>query len=261
MRVAFFLTTAFLASCIGEVPLGDAACPCLAGYYCGDDGVCHDNGDILSALEGKTYIVQTDRADWTEPPHLASSLDTSDFRHGYPVFGYTILEIDTLNLTFVARLGMMQEDRQNMGLKTYEMIGTLDIRNDTVVSFVLGPLDVQTILIGPEGNDGEANNTLARFYGLTFSGQYTAGGDQVEDGSLTAVMNLDEFYTLFYIPDFTSGAALCDAIGLSLDVYCGECPGKPKEPYCMAFTAENLSYPCSPNVTIEPVYNFDDKYL
>ncbi len=263
MRIAFILTSAFLiTSCIDEVPLDNAACPCIAGYYCADDSVCRENADVVSLLSGQKYIVDIDSRQWAEPPGFAAALDADDNYEGvYPVFAFQISSVDPQTMTFTALLGTVRNGLQDRGLMTYEMHGALEIIDEDTVAFTLGPTDVQSIVFGPTPPTGEQNRTIAWYYGLTLTGRFGARGSEIHDGNLLAVLDAREIYSLFYLADAQNGEDLCDALEMSSAYACRFCPNAWKVHLCLTFRAESLAFPNAPGLTLNPVAGFDSKYL
>ena len=263
MRVASFLASACLiASCVDAVPMDNAACPCIKGYYCAKDGLCHENADVVSQLSDQKYIVDIDSKQWAEPPGFAAALDADDNYEGvYPVFAFQISNVDPRAMTFTALLGTVRNGIQDRGLETYEMQGTLEIIDEETAAFTLGPTDVQSIVFGPTPPTGEGKRTVASYYGLTLTGLLGARGSEIHDGNLSAVLDAREIYTLFYLTDAENGEDLCDTLDTSSAYACLSCPFARKVHLCLTFRAESLAFPNAPDLTLNPVAGFDGKYL
>ena len=242
--------------------MDNAACPCLAGYYCADDGVCKNTADVLAPLLGSTYILETTADQWVEPSGFAEAFDAADdFEDVYPVFAFEILQVDPHAMTLSVLLGIIHGDGlQDKGLVTYEMTGTLEIVDENRISFRLDPVDVQTILFGPVTDEGTQDTNLAWYYGLALSGTFMERGARVDDGALVAVMNPDEYIELFYLTDFEDGEDFCSQMSTYTDIECEACPNPPHDPLCLTFSAEHLSYPAVPALTLVPISTFDAKY-
>ena len=269
MRIALFAACALVASCIDAVPLDNAACPCLEGYYCASDQVCHPNEDAVLPMLGQKYIVDIDSNQWVAPPGFAKSLDASgDYGGVYPVFAFDILTVNPEAMTFTVLLGIIGEDGlQDRGLETYELSGTFDTVDDNGVSFTLGPEDVYSIVFGPPGPDGELYRTLATYLEFTLTGRFLRRGTEVEAGVISTVVNSNDIYGLFYLIDALSGEELCNDFEDAFGVSCDPCPPAPddieapEDPLCIQFRAEALAFPNVPDLILNPVRGFDGGYL
>ena len=251
-----FVLALFLSACVDTVPLADAKCPCLKGYYCANGGVCKNEADLVSGMVGRKYIVAISSGQWSQPPGFAGALDDHhDYSQVYPVFAFEVEQVDPSSMTFTALLGTAKDGVQDTRNRTYRMNGSLTNGGDDGIDFVLGPADIQSIIFGP------TTNRLASFYGLTLTGRFVGQGRMVDHGSLEAVMKASEIYNLFYKPPSTSGEDLCGFFATYVQYDCKACPFDPSISLCLTFEADDLSFPIASNLVFAEVASFDGESI
>ncbi len=254
---AIFLAV-LVSSCIDNVPLEKAKCPCLDGYVCCND-VCvrecsgsQGSGNMatevdrafLAGLEGKKYIINADSAHWTSPPNFAAEIASVD-----PGFAFEILKVDPAAMTFTALLASTKEGVQNPCNKTYFVPATLHAGE--TISFTIGPVTIQSILQGEENT-----KTLTNYYDFTITGHFADQGTEFRDGTFETVLDMRETYTMFYQLDPSSGVKICEwASSGGMD--CSSCPADPDAFLCLPFTAELHPVPNVPDLFLSEIPEFD----
>jgi hypothetical protein len=245
-----------LGGCVPEVPLDQARCPCLAGYYCAAGNTCRSQADVIARSVGNAYIVEIASQQWTLPPGFAVAVerDVPD-RQIAPVFAFQIVAADARSMTFTALLGTAKDGVQDPRNRTYLLAGTLVDQGSAGIAFSLGPTDIQSIIFGP------TTNTLATFYQFTLTGRFAAEASRVEDGTLATVAKASEIYNLFYLSSSTSGQQLCDQFATYADYQCQPCPSAPTLTLCLAFAADTLAFPVVPGLGLDAIDDFDGEYI
>jgi hypothetical protein len=244
----------FPTGCVPTVRLDNAACPCTDGYYCTDGGACASEATLASGLVGNSYILRISREQWTRPPMLAEVVH-NDTGMDYPVFAFRVLQANPATRTFSTLVGTMRDGLQDMRNKTHVVGGTIAGGGDGTLSFELGPMDIQTILFGPE------SNTLANYYGFTLTGRFTAQGQYADHGTFDTVMKASEIYNLFFLVPITSGDELCRLFSQYARYDCTACPAEPSTPLCLPFQALDFSIAIAPDLVLREVADFDGESI
>jgi hypothetical protein len=248
------LLALLLSGCVPEVPVEQARCPCLAGYYCAPAGTCRSQAELVARSVGNAYVVDIGSEQWTLPPGFASDVQGYG-QEEYPVFTFQIVAADPGAMTFSALLGTTKNGVQDVRNRTYLIGGTLKDQGDAGLDFTLGPMDIQSIIFGP------TTNTLATFYRFTLTGRFAAEASRVERGTLTTAAKASEIYNLFYVASPMSGQELCQQFLVRSNYQCIACPAEPTVALCLEFAAAGLTFPVVPGLGLIVVDDFDGEYI
>lgn len=195
----------------------------------------------LPELVGTTYVLDIPGAQWTAPPGLGEDIAKAQTK-----FAFEVTAVDAQARQITTRLGAAKDGAQDPCNKTYVLPGTL---NDNDMTFRLGPMDVQTILGGPE------SKALATSHGFTISGQIVEQGAGLVSGRLTAELDAREIYPLFYLAKPASGEELC-TIMAKAGLLCEPCSYEPGSRLCITFRAEEFAISESRNLSLAEIPTF-----
>ncbi len=206
--------------------------------------------DPLLGLVGNRYVLDFESSLWTYPAGLEEEIAMV-----VPTFAFEIVEVFPPSGTFTALLGTTEEGRQDPCNQTYRMTGALDAGDGA--TFVLGPMDIQTLL------EGSGTKTLANLHGFKLTGRFAMSdvayqGVGYEAGTIHTELDVREIYTIF---DMFRPQYLCDAVAMFNDEECEACSFDPETDLCLTVHAQALSIPHSPELVLTEISEFDGACL
>ena len=210
----------------------------LALAACSSDP--NEPADPTNPWSGKTYLLDTEVRDWSEPRGIGQ-------------------DVDPFVPTFMLRVDGEEPEVFGVTAGTLDVMGAQDTCTKTRVldatasppSAVIGPSEFTIHL--EDVDEGIAVHGV--IHDLTLTNVLPNGDVISEEGTLEGMMDFRELYHLFTLIENATPESVCSVLFDTYEVPCSACPGD-DEPFCLTIKATGIGA-VPTDMVIEPVETTD----